>query len=137
MSFRHIYHKIQGWKEYEYRTVTWLECPFVPACRIGYIRQGCWLLLILYLCYFYNLKSELPSAELSIWCRTEALNSKWNIKTERKASTEPQGKTGAAQFLWICLVQHLFALKMSQNKPLFQWLMYDLWEKRGKTWKNL
>lgn len=76
LSFRHIYHKIQGWKEYEYRTVTWLECPFVPACRIGYIRQGCWLLLILYLCYFYNLKSELPSAELSIWCRTEALNSK-------------------------------------------------------------
>lgn len=135
MSFWRIYHKSQGWNEY--RTITLLKCAFVLACRKGYMREGCWLLLILYLCYFYNLKSELPSAELSICCSIEPLNSKWNIKTQEEGKHRPQGKTVAVQFLWTCRVQHLFALKMSQNKPLFQRLMHDLWEKRDKTWKNL
>lgn len=84
MTFSCSYHKSQGWKEYRYRTTTLLKGPFVPACRQGSMREACWLLLILYLYYIYNLKSGVPSAGPSIWCSVEALNSEWNIKTQEE-----------------------------------------------------
>jgi len=75
MPFWHNYHKRQGQKEYGYRTTALLKGPFVTSCRQGYIREGCWLLLILCLYNIHNLKRGVPSAGPSIWCSVEALKS--------------------------------------------------------------